>query len=349
MSPAHAEGAHDKHDGMIWAYALGYFLCYVPYSALTKATSQRWIPGMTRAITGFEILPISTVASLVGMIIFLSAMGWWKYAGARSFMGVRVPTPGRWTFLAGLCTAAIIATTTLSYTFSGISIVFMMLLMRGGVLVIAPIVDFVSRRRVRWFSWVALGLSLGALLVAASNATSYALTLTAGLDVLIYLAAYFARLRCMSHMAKSHDKALNTRFFVEEQMVATPAIVLTLALFAAFGGGKAALEVRSGFIDYWDSGAVLAGLAVGVCSQGTGVFGGLILLDQRENSFCIPVNRASSMLAGVAATLAIGAIWGAPGVSTTEMAGVSLMVVGIVVLAAPGYMASRAPQRKAPA
>ncbi|MCA9528119.1 MAG: hypothetical protein KC549_17655, partial [Myxococcales bacterium] len=79
-----------------------------------------------------------------------------------------IPFPGRWTFLSGLCTAGIIATTTLAYTFEGVSIVFMMLLMRGGLLVLAPIVDKVTGRRVRWFSWAALAMSMGALLVAFS-------------------------------------------------------------------------------------------------------------------------------------------------------------------------------------
>ena len=56
-------------------------------------------------------------------------------------------TPGRWTFLSGLATAAIIASTTLEYT------------------------------------------------------------------------AYFIRLRVMSHVAKSDDRAASIRYFVEEQML----------------------------------------------------------------------------------------------------------------------------------
>ena len=42
---------------------------------------------------------------------------------------------------------------------------------------------------------------------------------------------------------------------------------------------------------------------IGVMSQGNGIFGGLILLDKRDNTFCVPVNRASSVLAGVISTL----------------------------------------------
>ena len=149
-----------KGDARIWAYAFGYFACYAPYSALTKLVSQGRFPGMSRTVDGFELLPLTTMASLVAMLVFLTAMGWWRYAGRRTVFGHRVIVPGRWTFLSGLATAAIIATTTLAYTFDGVSIVFMMLLMRGGVLVIAPIVDVAGKRRVHATSWMALGLSL---------------------------------------------------------------------------------------------------------------------------------------------------------------------------------------------
>src|SRR5262245_42595016 len=117
----------------IWSYALGYFLCYVPYSALTKALSLGKLPGMRRPIEGFELLPATSLSSFAGMFVFLTAMGWWKHAGHRELFGLRVPCPSRYTFLSGLCTATIIGTTTLAYTFRGVSIVFMMLLMRGGV------------------------------------------------------------------------------------------------------------------------------------------------------------------------------------------------------------------------
>ncbi|MBK6696567.1 MAG: hypothetical protein IPG50_30910 [Myxococcales bacterium] len=77
----------------------------------------------------------------------------------------------------------------------------MMLLMRGGLLVVAPIVDRVSGREVRWQSRVALLVSLGALAVATFDRASYELTVLALLDVVVYLAAYVVRLRFMSHLA----------------------------------------------------------------------------------------------------------------------------------------------------
>jgi len=328
----------------IWWYAFGYFACYVPYSALAKALSGGLMPGMKRGISGFAILPISNIASLLGMFAFISAMRWWGFAGRRQLLGRSVPSPGLWTFLSGVCTAVIIATTTLAYTFDGVSIVFMMLLMRGGVLVIAPITDFASGRRVRWFSWLALALSMGALLVAffGGSKSSLAMTWVAGADVVFYLLGYFVRLRFMSRLAKSDDPNTTKRFFVEEQMTATPLVVLTLVICALAGHGQLMLEIRKGFTGLWSSGQAATLVLVGVLSQGTGVFGGLILLDRRENSFCVPVNRASSVLAGLLASAALAVLLGLKMPGGAELVGATLVVGAIVALSLPTLLAKRA-------
>ncbi|MFO0567069.1 MAG: hypothetical protein U0263_15480 [Polyangiaceae bacterium] len=332
--------AEAKGGVSIWAYAFGYFACYVPYSALTKALSDGLLPGMRKGISGFELLPVANLASLVGMFVFLSAMGWWRFAGRRKVFGVELPLPGLWTFLSGICTAVIIATTTLAYTFEGVSIVFMMLLMRGGVLCIAPIVDFVSRRPVRWFSWLALALSMGALLVAffGGSKSSLAMTFIASLDVIFYLLGYFVRLRFMSRIAKSDDPNVTKRYFVEEQMSATPLVVLVLGICALIGEGRILLDIRHGFTSYWSSGYAGVTLLVGVLSQGTGIFGGLILLDRRENSFCVPVNRASSVLAGLLASLGLALFVGLRMPGRAELFGATLVVLAIVALSLPTFL-----------
>ncbi len=318
---------------MIWLFALGYFLCYAPYGGITKVVSS--------TTGGFELLPVTTLASLAGMLAFLSASGWWKHAGHRTLFGRRVPVPGPWTALSGLATAAIIATTTLAYTFEGVSIVFMMLLMRGGVLVLAPIVDALTGRKVRASSWLALALSLAALVVATADRSRPELTTVAALDVGLYLAGYFVRLRFMSRLAKSDDRAASIRYFVEEQMVATPAVVAFLAVVAMVGHGPTMLAVRHGFTSLWTTDALVPALVIGLLSQGTGVFGALILLDGRENAFCVPVNRASSVLAGVLASAVLAGLALAEPVPTSELLGAALVLGAIVALAAPSLARRR--------
>lgn len=111
--------------------------------------------------------------------------------------------------------------------------------MRGGVLAIAPVVDAAGKRRVHPTSRTALGLSLFGLVITLGHGASYDLALVAFyLCSAVYLSAYFAvRLRLMSHVAKSGDRATSIRYFVEEQMVATPAIVAFLVFLAVLGHG----------------------------------------------------------------------------------------------------------------
>jgi hypothetical protein len=323
----------------IWWFAFGYFAAYAPYSAATKAVSKGWIAGMSGPLDGIAILPISVAASTVSMVVFLAVTGWWRVA-VKPLGRFSLPLPTPLTFASGLLTASIVATTTLAYTFTGISIVFVMLLMRGGVLILAPIVDAVSRRKTRWFSWVGLALSLASLFVAISNDAGVAISLWAAVDVALYLASYFGRLRWMSRAAKSHDPLANKRYFVEEQLVATPAVLLFLIAAALVGpslpsdsAAHFGSTLRAGFFEVWATPAWPWVLFIGVCSQLTGVFGGLILLDKRENTFCVPVNRSSSVLAGVVASFLLVALFDhVRPPPANELFGAGMLIVGILVL-----------------
>jgi len=339
----------------IWGYALGYFLAYVPYSALTKALTSHRI-GSGPPVDSFELLPPTVAASLVGMLLFLTGMGWWRYASHGRLGRWSIPRPTRWTLLSGIGTGLIVITTTMAYTIDGVSIVFAMLLMRGGLLILAPVVDFVSGRRVRWFSWAGLMLSLAALLVAFSEpprpgTPRFTWNVMLAADVAVYLASYFLRLRFMSRLAKNDDAATTKRYFVEEQMVATPVILLLLGLLALSGDLRGlpdgsfvrfAESLQRGFTTFWlrDPLVIATAIAIGVCSQFTGIFGGLILLDRSENAFAVPVNRCSSVLAGMLASVLL---WWAyrdadPPMSPPnpyEMAGAAVVVLAIVFLTVP--------------
>ncbi|MGH9764944.1 MAG: hypothetical protein ACREDR_35995, partial [Blastocatellia bacterium] len=239
--------ARRKFGYGIWALGFGYFVFYTPYSGLTKALSKGLLRGMTAPVSGFEILPVSAAATVVGMLGFITAMRWWKYATRRSLFGLNIPVPRVPTFLSGIYMAVIIGTTTLAFSFSGASIVFVLILLRGGVLIIGPVIDISLRRQVRWFSWGALLVSLLSLMVALSDVSNYLLSGLAVIDVTAYLAAYFFRFRLMTTLVKSDDQHATLRYFVEEQLVATPALFVGLALLAMVGRGEILTQLRLGF------------------------------------------------------------------------------------------------------
>jgi drug/metabolite transporter (DMT)-like permease len=319
-----------SHEPSVWLWAFGYFAAYAPYSALTKALTSGLLDGVPK-VSGTALLPISVLASALGMYVMLTALGWWGYAAPWQVGGLTLRRPRLLTLVSGACTSAIVLTTTLAYTFDGVSIVFAMLLMRGGVLVLAPFVDVLAKRHVRWFSWLALALSVASLLAAFAGDGGLAITVVAAVDIGIYLLSYFIKLRIMSGAAKSVDLATNRRYFVEEQMVATPLGVVVLLVVALLGQD----ELRVGFFELWDHPALPWIVVVGVLSQGTGVFGALVLLSPQENTYCVPVNRASSVLAGVLATLSLAVLGDQRFPAMSEWIGAGLILAAILALSIP--------------
>ncbi len=328
-------------DYSIWGFAFGYFACYIPYSMLTKIMSKGLLPALDgRSLDGFAILPVVAVATLLTMILVISLLGWWKYASHSKVLGVSVPHPTRWTFLSGLFTSLIIGTTTLAYTFESVSIVLAMLFMRGGVLILGPIVDATTKRKVRWFSWAGFGGACLALLLNARDPSGFHIPLALGLIILVYIVSYFMRFQFMSRNAKSARKDLNLRYFVEETMVSTPMLVVILALFTLVKG-KIGADVRLGWTGHWDQPYLWALALIGMMSQGTGFFGTLVFLDKSENTYCIPVNRSSSVLAGVAASMLLTLFPGQRLPAPTEFVGAGVMIVSILFLTVPPLLQAR--------
>ncbi len=356
--------ASESEGPSIWWWAFGYFACYVPYTALTKMLSHtsKGADGINHtlidtghgAVGSLELLPSTVLASVVAMVTFLITTGWWRHAGRKTVAGLSLPMPRKLTILSGLCSSGIIATTTLAYTL-GASALALALFMRGGVLVLAPIIDGISRRKVRWFSWAALVMSLVSLAVVAGmvrfggaapfihlGSGGLAMTTVAIVDIALYLTFYFVRLTLMSSRAKSADPATNLRYFVEELLVSTPALVALLAIGALIPGWSGGHELRLGFTTFFERPVVVHAFVIGILSQGTGIFGGLIFLDQRENTFCVPVNRASSVLAVLIASLFLAAAY--PSYTSTtdaELLGAGLIIGAIGFLTIPSALARR--------
>ncbi|MFY9608545.1 MAG: hypothetical protein WAU45_08010 [Blastocatellia bacterium] len=316
----------------IWGLGFGFFVFYTPYSALTKAISNGLLSADKKLVYGTELLPVSVMATVVMMFGIITVARWWKYAGRREFFGLSIPFPNRWTFLSGLCIATIIGTTTLAFSFSGMSIVLVLVLLRGGTLIIGPIVDLSLRRRVRWFSWTAMVVSLLALFVALADVSNYKLSLFAILNIVAYVMAYFFRLRIMTRLAKTDDKRITLGYFVEEQIVATPMLLVALATLATIGTGEILMGFRHGFTTFLSSDVVVPALLVGVFYAALCVCTTLIFLDRRENTFCVPMHCGSSMLSGLVASWALTILYHQASPSAAQLASAGLITVALLFL-----------------
>lgn len=325
------ESKSRKFKLLIWGFALGYFAFYLPYSALIRISTKGLLPGVSPPVSGQRMLPSMLASTAVTMALILWLTGWWRYAARRRVLGLSIPFPERRLALSGVGMAVIVATTGLAYGFSGVSILFTLLMLRGGVVMLAPAVDLAARRRVRWFSWAAVALCLLAVLLALSDVNNYRLTAGAVLNIGAYLVGYMLRLPVMSRLAKCDDRETTYRYLAGEQLIAIPLLIAVPALAAAFGWGEAGAELRLAFARPWESSAGGLAIIIGVLYAGLCVCGTLIYLDRREHTFCIPLNRGSSVLAVTCASLLL--TWlGEPPPSAAQLGGAAIIIVALALL-----------------
>jgi protein-tyrosine-phosphatase len=323
--------------------AFGYFFWYTPYAALTKALSSGLLAGIDKHVGGLVLLPAAALGTLVGAPLFLALSGWWRHIGTRPVFGRLLRFPSRTMIVAGFFMALVIATTTLNYTFAGVSILFMLLMMRAGVLILSPIVDTVRRRRVHRYSWLALGFSLCAVVTALGDVNSYTLTAGAVLSLAFYFTGYVGRFQIMSRIAKTGDERIDRRYFAEEAVSSAVWQVLLCALIAVLGLGSVSAALREGFTTFLLTPAMLPAFGIGLLYSALYVYGTLIYLDPREYTWCVPANRCASLLSGLVASFGLTWLTGIAAPGTGQLLATGFVLLAILALSYPALRRARYP------
>ena len=321
-----------------------YFLSYLPNIILTRLATSGDHPDLGRPLTGLETLPASLTMNLALTYLFIWLSGWHRAAHGVQLGGARIPVPTRYTFLSGIGTSLVLFTVPLSFTLTDVSIPFMQLLMRGDILIIAPLVDLMFRRRVRWWSWTALLIVALALTLVVRQRGGFHLSPLAIATVVLYTIGYFLRLAVMTRVAKRGDPDLVKQYFVEEKMIALPMSIVALALLSVAGFGAQSGQLAWGFTAVWSDPVIwpLAGIAATLTV--VSVFAAIILLDPHENSYCVPLERSSSLVAGLAAAFILHWAWGLPRPTDMEIIGAAMLIGAIVLLTlAPKFERGRGP------
>jgi hypothetical protein len=326
---------------------LFYFLSYIPNILLTKYTTSYVHPALGRPLTGLETLPSTLMMNLVLTYLFIWLSGWYRHAHNTQFAGYTVPVPTRYTFISGLGTALVLFTVPLSFTFTDVSIPFVQLLMRGDILIIAPIVDAIFGRRVRWWSWTALAMVFVALFLVIQQRGGLHLPPLAIATVVLYAVGYFTRLWVMTRVSKDGDPNSVKRYFVEEKIIALPISIVALGIVSVSGVGSQAGMLSFGFLGVWNDPVLWPLMGVAITLTIVSVFAAIILLDPRENSYCVPLERSSSLLAGLVAAYLLHWGWGLPAPTRMEVIGAGILMLAITLLCvAPRYQGSGVATKK---
>ena len=309
-----------------------YFVSYIPNILLTKYTTSFAHPDLGRPLTGLETLPSTLTMNLVLTYLFIWLSGWYRHAHTLQLGTHTIPVPTKYTVISGFGTALVLFTVPLSLTFTDVSIPFIQLLMRGDILIIAPIVDAIFGRRVRWWSWSALALVAAALFLVIRQRGGLHLPPLAILTVVLYAIGYFTRLAVMTRVSKDGNPDSVKRYFVEEKLIALPISIVALALVSLSGLGSQAGELSWGFLAVWTDPILWPLMGAAVTLTIVSVFAAIILLDPSENSYCVPLERSSSLLAGLVAAYVLHWWWGLPKPTTMEVIGAGVLMLAITLL-----------------
>jgi hypothetical protein len=318
-----------------------YLVAWIPYIALTKGLASLPLSELGRPLAGLEILPSSLILLWLLTYAFLFASGWSRNAAQARVGGRDWPRPRPWTALAGVGAGLLLLSVPLSFTFRGVSIPFVQLLMRGDVLLIAPLVDLISRRRVQWWSWVALVLVGAGMAITLRQRGGLNLPGLAILTVGVYCLGYLVRLTAMSRVAKTAEPGSLKRYYVEEQLVATPFAILGVAAIGFLGHGPQADQIRWGFAHAWSSAALPYLVAIALLSFVQSVLAARILLDPMENAFCVAMERSGSVLGGLAAAYVLSRFFAQPAPTGAELTGALLLIAAVALLSVAPRLASR--------
>ena len=173
---------------------------------------------------------------------------------------------------------------------------------------------------------------LVAMIVTLSDRGGLKLPPLAILTVVLYTLGYFIRLAVMTRIGKNGDEAIVRRYFVEEKIVALPLSIAFLAAVSASGIGGQSGELYWGFVEVWSDPAIVPLIGIGITLTVVSVFAIMILLDPRENAYCVPLERAASLVAGVGGSVLLALFFAGKMPRTAEFIGAAILIGAIVLL-----------------
>ena len=330
----------------------GYFASYVLTGVLVKYFTSLREP----RLSDMTYLVNNTLGGSAFALAIVALAGWIRLRSnrLRKFGPFTLPSEIVYIVPSGICTAAIIPTTTLMYMLP-MSVMVAMVIMRGSVIVISRVVDAIQIRQgilvkqvyaeENWavvFALLAVATNVLLIPVAGSLGISipapdgafeflespFALTVMG-----IYIAAYAIRIYVMNYFKNTRGKGVpldNKGFFAIEQLAATAAMIIAVAIFVASGSSDPRIVALDRAVRDPVPLAILAGLPYGAVAFFS-VF--IFMFKGRTATFAGLVNRLISLLGGVVATILLAAMFGLPWPSVQDWVSVGFIGIAVAFLA----------------
>jgi len=298
----------------------------------------------------------SSLGSTILILLIVFSLGWYRFNTSRKVKCGPVSLPSELAFIipSGVCTTLITVATVLLYSLP-ISVMVATVIMRGSVIVLCRLIDAIQvkqgllKKKVYWEENLAVVLALLTVMTNLINTREgdfaflgnwKALTILA-----VYIGSYAIRLYVMNYYknTRSPDVEHDSKgYFALEQISGTVAfllivVVMWLGLNYLGWSDPRALAYQSA-ISHWDWNPIFwtgaaSGLAV-LCSTMIFLFKG------RTATFVGLLNRLTSLLAGVVATLVFAIGFGGKYPDLRQW-----VSVGLIILAF--YLLTRAEKRRA--
>ncbi|HSD91328.1 MAG TPA: hypothetical protein VLB44_27580 [Kofleriaceae bacterium] len=326
----------------------GYFGAYVLTGILVKYFTAIRSPKLSQMAYLFDN---SVGGSLFALIIVVFA-GWVHLRSNRHVKigPFTVPSEVKYIIPSGVCTAVIIPTTTLMYSLP-MSVMVAMVIMRGSIIVISRAVDGVQirqgvlKKRVyaeeNWavvFALLAVATNIlllpiaDKLGIAHSNAkgsfefihSPFALGIMGS-----YIVAYAIRIYVMNYFKNTRGQGVpldNKGFFAVEQIAATVSMIVIVAVVLAIDGNDPRILDLQHAVHHPDALAVLSGIPYGAVAFFS-VF--IFMFKGRTATFAGLVNRLTSLVAGIAATLLLALLFGTAWPSIQDWVSVGFIAVAV--------------------
>lgn len=313
----------DGSTGRLIQLSLGYFVFYIITGMSVKYFLQTGMNSM-------EYLVYSTAASTLFATSVVLALRWYKLNSIKLITWGSITFPSELLYIipSGIMTAVVVPTTTLLYSFQGVSVMVAMVIMRGAVIIIGRVVDAIQIKQgilhkkvyiEENFGVVFAVIAVGVKVLTGGNGGENPFT---NLPVVIifssYITAYAIRIYIMNYYKNTRPPNVkvdnNKAFFGIEQISSTTTIFLVAAILliivrkTGWSGPRITPFANAVFnpVPGWGW-AAFWGTAFGVVAFFS-VF--LFMFKGRTATFAGLVNRLTSLIAGTASTLLFALFFG---------------------------------------